>query len=801
MLFSSFILSLKELVMGTLLQDVRYGFRMLLRRPGFTLVAVLTLALGIGANSAIFSVVNAVLLRQFPYPHAERLVTMRSNMSLPDLADVQAQSQSFEDVGGVVLQALDFTGGAEPVQVQAGLSTAGIFNVLGAQPILGRTFTTQEDRMGGERVVVLSYGFWQRQFGGDASIIGKEIPLSANNYTVIGVLQKDFDAPRESPAGWASLRVGTSPAAGARGVHFLRTYWRLKPGVTLAQAQAELTNIDLRLEQEYPAENKGRRSKLMSLHERVAGDTRPALYILFGAVGLVLLIACSNFANLLLARATSREREIVIRAALGAGRGRLIRQLLTESVLLSCLGGACGLLLAMWGLDLLQTLKPANLPRLSTISIDAYGLVFGLVPALNASRLNVNEALKEGGRSATAGIARHRLSNLLVVSELAIALVLLVGAGLLIKGFWRLRAVEPGFATENLLTMRIELPAERYKEIPRQTQFRERTLDAINTLPGVEAAMVSEIPLGGDALFHNFVIEGRPPLSPGEEPELHSRSVSGDYFRTMRIPLIKGRGLTLQDREGAPLVGVINEAMAREYFSGQDPIGARVRWAREEGEPRWVTIVGVVGDVKHFGLGQPEQSALYTPYAQSSQPWKRWMSVVVRSSGDPATIASMVKARIWTVDSQLPVTKVRTMTDVMAASVAAQRFMMILLGLFAAIALILAVVGIYGLMSYSITERTHEIGIRMALGAQGRDVLRMVVGQGLKLILIGLALGLVGAFALTRIMTSLLFGVSTVDPLTFAAVSALLALVALAACYIPARRATKVDPMIALRYE
>ncbi|HEY6186740.1 MAG TPA: ABC transporter permease [Pyrinomonadaceae bacterium] len=799
--------------MGTLLQDVRYGFRMLLRRPGFTLVAVLTLALGIGANSAIFSVVNAVLLRQFPYPHAERLVTMRSNMSLPDLADVQAQSQSFEESGGVVLQALDFTGGAEPVQVQAGLSTAGIFNVLGAQPILGRTFTTQEDRMGGERVVVLSYGFWQRQFGGDASIIGKEIPLSANNYTVIGVLQKDFDAPRESPEVWASLRVVNPLAAGARGVHFLRTYWRLKPGVTLAQAQAELTNIDLRLEQEYPAENKGRRSKLMSLHERVAGDTRPALYILFGAVGLVLLIACSNFANLLLARATSREREIVIRAALGAGRGRLIRQLLTESVLLSCLGGACGLLLAMWGLDLLQTLKPANLPRLSTISIDAYvlfftlalslltGLVFGLVPALNASRLNVNEALKEGGRSATAGIARHRLSNLLVVSELAIALVLLVGAGLLIKGFWRLRAVEPGFATENLLTMRIELPAERYKEIPRQTQFRERTLEAINTLPGVEAAMVSEIPLGGDALFHNFVIEGRPPLSPGEEPELHSRSVSGDYFRTMRIPLIKGRGLTLQDREGAPLVGVINEAMAREYFSGQDPIGARVRWAREEGEPRWITIVGVVGDVKHFGLEQPEQSALYTPYAQSSQPWKRWMSVVVRSSGDPATIASMVKARIWTVDSQLPVTKVRTMTDVMAASVAAQRFMMILLGLFAAIALILAVVGIYGLMSYSITERTHEIGIRMALGAQGRDVLKMVVGQGLKLITAGIALGLVGAFALTRIMTSLLFGVSTVDPLTFAAVSALLALVALAACYIPARRATKVDPMIALRYE
>ncbi|HEX8775363.1 MAG TPA: ABC transporter permease [Pyrinomonadaceae bacterium] len=800
-------------MMGTLLQDVRYGFRMLFRRPGFTLVAVITLALGIGANTAIFSVVNAVLLRQFPYPHAERLVTMRSNMSLPDLADIQARSQSFEEAGGVVLQALDFTGGAEPVQVQAGLATAGVFNVLGAQPILGRYFTPEEDRMGGERVVVLSYGFWQRQFGADPSIIGKEIPLSANNYTVIGVLPKDFDAPRESPEVWASLRVVNPLAAGARGVHFLRTYWRLKPGVTIAQAQAELANIDERLEQEYPAENKGRRSRLVSLHERVAGDTRPALYILFGAVGLVLLIACANFANLLLARATSREREIVIRAALGAGRGRLIRQLLTESVLLSCLGGASGLMLAMWGLDLLQTLKPANLPRLSTISIDASvlfftlalslltGLIFGLVPALNASRLNVNEALKEGGRSATAGIARHRFSNVLVVSELALALVLLVGAGLLIKGFWRLRAVEPGFATDNLLTMRIELPAERYKEIPRQTQFRERALEAINTLPGVEAAMVSEIPLGGDSLFHNFVIEGRPPLSPGEEPELYSRSVSGDYFRTMRIPLIKGRALTAEDREGSALVGVINEAMAREYFAGQDPIGARVRWAREDGAPRWITIVGVAGDVKHFGLEQPEQSALYTPYAQSSQPWKRWMSVVVRSSGDPATIANMVKARIWTIDSQLPVTKVRSMTEVMASSVAAQRFMMFLLGLFAAIALILATVGIYGLMSYSITERTHEIGIRMALGAQARDVLRMVVGQGLKLIVIGIGLGLTGAFALTRIMRSLLYGVSAIDPVTFVAVSALLMLVALLACYIPARRATRVDPMIALRYE
>jgi putative ABC transport system permease protein len=481
--------------------------------------------------------------------------------------------------------------------------------------------------------------------------------------------------------------------------------------------------------------------------------------------------------------------------------------------MLSVLGGACGLVLALWGIDLLQSLKPANLPRLSAISLDAYvlfftlalsvltGLLFGLVPALNASRLNVNEALKEGGRSSTAGISRHRFSNLLVVSELALALVLLIGAGLLIKGFWRLRNVEPGFATDHLLTMRIELPEARYKEIPRQTQFRERALDAINVLPRVEAAMVSEIPLNNDSLFHNFVIEGRPPLSPGDEPELFSRTVAGDYFRVMRIPLLKGRDFTKQDREGAPLVGVINDAMAREYFPNGDAIGSRVRWARQEGEPQWLTIVGVVGDVKHFGLEQPEMPAIYTPYAQLTQPWKRWMSVVVRSDGDPATIANMVKGQIWTVDKELPVTKVRTMTEVMASSVASQRFMMLLLGIFAAVALALASVGIYGLMSYSITERTHEIGIRMALGAQGRDVLKMVVGQGLKLIMSGVALGLVGAFALTRIMSSLLFGVSAVDPLTFLAVSVVLAVVALLACYIPARRATKVDPMVALRYE
>jgi putative ABC transport system permease protein len=534
--------------------------------------------------------------------------------------------------------------------------------------------------------------------------------------------------------------------------------------------------------------------------------------VLLGAVALVLLIACANFANLLLARAASREQEFVVRAALGAGRGRLVRQLLTESVLLSLIGGAVGLLLARWGVDLFLAFKPANLPRLSEIGIDlrvlaftlsvsvATGLLFGLAPALSATRLNLNEALKEGGRGSTGSAARQRVRSVLVVSEIALALVLLIGAGLLIKSFWHLQSVDPGFNTANLLTMRVELPEARYREIPKQTLFRQRLLDAMNSLPGVQASMISELPMSGDLLTHNFIIEGRDPLAPGDEPELVTRSVSIDYFRTMEIPLLAGRGFSVQDNADTPMVAVINQSMVREYFPNKDPIGARFRWAR--GNPTaWISIVGVVGDVKHFGFERAEQPAAYTAYEQLDQPWKRWMTLVIRSNSDQAALAAHVKRQLWTVDGQIPVTRVRSMTEVMSASLAEQRFNMALLGIFAAVALTLAAVGIYGVMSYSVTQRTHEIGVRIALGADRSNVVTLVLRQGLVLTAIGVVTGLAAALALTRVMSSLLFGVSATDPLTFAIISVLLGGVALAACFVPARRATKVDPMVALRYE
>src|SRR6266496_4920575 len=798
--------------MEVLFRDVRYGLRSLLKRPGFTAVAVITLALGIGVNTAIFSVINALLLRPLSYQEPDRIVTFRSNQSSPDLADVEAQTKTFSTLGGLVAQPLDYTGGSEPIQFQVGQVTGGFFETLGVKPERGRFIMAADDRTGAPYVVVLSHALWSKQFSNGQQILGKTIPLSGNVYTIIGVMPAAFVSPRDNTEAWTPVHVSNPVAANFRGVHFLRTYGRLAPGVIIEQARAEMQVIDKNLAAQYPADNKNRSTVLIPLQERIVGQSRQSLLILFAAVSLVLLIACANYANLLLARAAEREREFVIKSALGAGRWRLMRQLLTESVLVSLAGGVIAVLLAIWGTSLLVALKPENLPRLEEIGVDARvlgftfaislltGVVFGLLPAWTASRGRVNEALKEGGRSATAGGARQRLRSTFVVVELAVALILLVGAGLLIKTFWNLRSVEPGFSPDHLLTMRVELPEARYKEVDTQTRFRSQALAGINSLPGVQAAMISELPLSGDALDHDFVIDGRPPIAPGDEPSLQSRSIMGDYFHTMKIPLRKGRDFGPQDFvDKAPLVGIANDAMVRQYFPNENPLGKRVRFVRNP-QVEWITIVGVVGDVKHFGLDLPEQPGLYSPYTQANA-WKRWMAVVARTQSDPAGMALAIKQQIWKVDSQLPITKVETMNEVAAGSFAARRFNMLLLAIFAALAVVLAAVGIYGVMSYAVTQRTQEIGIRMALGARASDVLKLVIRSGVTLILLGVAIGIAGAAALTRLLATFLFGVTPTDTRVFLAVSAVLIFVALLACYLPARRSTKVDPLVALRYE
>ena len=798
--------------MDSLLKDLRYAVRGLMKRPAFTIVAIITLGLGIGLNTAIFSVINGVLLRPLPYKDPGNLITFRRNESTLDLADVVSQTKTLSSLGGIVVVPLAYTGAGEPVQIQVGEVTGGFFETFGVQPQLGRFITYADDQNGAPFVAVLSHEMWTRQFNADPQIIGKSLELSGNAYTVIGVMPASFINPREITTAWTPVRVSNPVAANFRGVHFLRSYGRLASGVSLEQVRAEMQVIDANLAAQYPADNKNRNTVVMNLHERIVGDSRQTLFILFAAVGFVLLIACANFANLLLARAAEREREFVIRGALGAGRWRLIRQLLTESVLVSVAGGVVAVILAIWATNAMVALKPDSLPRLSEVGVDGRvlaftlgvsvltGLLFGLLPAWTASRGGVSEALKEGGRSATAGGARQRLRSMFVVVELAVALVLLVGAGLLIKTFWNLRSVESGFNPEHLLTMRIVLPENRYKDVAPQVRFRNQVLSGVNSLPGVQAAMISELPLSGDSLDHNFLIENRPPIAQGDEPSLETRSIMGDYFKVMEIPLHAGRDFGSQDFvENAPLVGIVNDAMVQQYFKDEDPLGKRIRWARDP-ETRWMTIIGVVGDVKHFGLDVAEQPAFYSPYTQAA-PWKRWQSIVARTQTDPRTMVQIVKKEIWKVDSQLPVTYVETMNDLAAASFGARRFNMSLLSLFALLALILAAVGIYGVMSYAVTQRTQEIGIRMALGAQTIDVLKLIIRNGMMLIIVGVAIGLTGAFALTRLMASLLFGVTPTDGFTIGAVSLVLIVVALLACFIPARKATKVDPLVALRYE
>ena len=797
----------------TLLQDLLFALRMLRKNPGFTVVAGLTLALGIGANTAIFSVIDSVLLSLLPYPEPQQLIVTKQDDSLQNVIDIQRQTHTLSQGGGVNIEAMDYTGGTEPVQILAAYVDAGLLETLGVPPMLGRIIAPDEDVRGGPRNIVVSYHFWQDFLSSDPHALGKTIPLSGNNYAVIGVMPAGFALPREHADVFVSLWVAYPEAAPYRGVHFMRTYWRLKPGMALSQAQAEMSTIDRRLAEQYPNTERDRETLLVPLHQWLTGDVRPALLVLFGAVGLVLLIACANFAGLLMARAIARQQEFAIRASLGAGRSRLIRQALTESGILAIIGGAAGLLLAKWGMGFLVSLKPAELERFSGIQMDAHvflfvfgislltGAVFGLMPAWSAARADAAESLRDGARGSTAGPFSQVLRQLLVSVEFALALILLVGAGLLIKGFSRLRSVNPGFNPANVMTMHLQLPAIRYAEIPRQTEFRRQVLVRLNSLPGVDAAMVTDIPLGGNYLSHSFVIDGRPPVPVGAEPETQTLSVMGDYFRVMQVPIRAGRGFTAMDREGQPLVAVVNEEMVRKFFPHENPLGARIDWSRREGPHQWMTVIGVAQDVKHSGLNQPVDPAVYAPFPQSDEAWRRWMTLAIRTPGASAELIEDVKKQVWSVDSQIPVSEVHSMEDLMGVSLAQQRFNMLLLGLFAALALILATVGIYGMMAYRVGQRMREIGIYIALGAQRRDVLRLVLSDGAKLAFFGIAMGIAGAIALTRVMTSLLFEVKPTDPETFAVVATLLAIVALAACYVPTRRAMRVDPVVALRYE
>ncbi|MCA1642075.1 MAG: ABC transporter permease [Acidobacteria bacterium] len=804
-------------MLGTIWLDVRYAARGLLKSPSFSAVALLALALGIGANSAIFSVVNGVLLRPLPYQNPERLVwvggnirggTPRASVSPPDFLDYRAQSSSFEEFAAStsVPFPLNLTGGGgEPERLTGSVVTTNYFRAFGVKPLLGRTFNPEEEQTASSApVVVLSYGLWQRRFGADPNVVGKSVTIDGKSATVVGVTPQSFQYPAGTEI-WAPLSFD-NPEMKVRRAHFLRPIGLLKPGVTVAQAQAETDVIARRLEQQYPDSNTRWSLNLLPLQEQVVGNVRTSLWVLLGAVGFVLLIACANVANLMLARATARHKEIAIRTALGASRGRVVRQLLTESVLLSLLGGALGVILAVWSVDALVSFAEGNVPRAAEIRIDSRvlgftfavsvltGAIFGLFPALRASKPDLNEVLKEGGRSSTS-VRHNRVRSSLVVAEVALALMLLVGAGLLIRSFVGLQHVNPGFDPRGVLATRISLSRAKYAKPEQGAAFFDQLLQRVAALPGIEAVgTISELPLSGQPNDTYFTIAERPPQDSTEQVTADFRRASHDYFRAMSIPVLRGRTFTEQEVRADAKVVVINETFAQTFFAGEDPLGKHLVIQTDAKAPH--EIVGVVADVRHRSLEMGVYQMMYVPTLKVSN-----NNVVIRASSDPAGLAAAVRQQVAAIDRDQPVSTIRTMTDVLSESVAQQRFRTMLLAAFACVALLLAAVGIYGVISYSVTQRTHENGVRMALGAQRGDVVRLVVRGGLALTLLGVGLGLAGSFALTRVMSGLLFGVGATDPATFAGITVLLTVVALLACYLPARRATRVDPMIALRHE
>ncbi len=807
--------------METLWQDLRYSLRALVRKPAFTLATVITLALGIGANTAIFSVINALLLRSLPYPDAGRLVMVTlndrggpiGNTSYADYTDWKERSRSFDQLSAIRSWGGTLTGQGEPEMIEGMRVSASYFRTLGISPALGRDFTAAEDRPDTRFVVILSHSLWQRRFNADPAVIGKPVVLTGNTFTVVGVMPRgfeDFLAANfyQRAEVWAPLGYSPADPWACRGCQHLKAVGRVRSDVSLDQARAEMNAISEALVREHPQSYPMPGITITRLQDDFVGALRPALFVLLGAVGFVLLIACANVANLLLARATERQREMAIRAALGASRGRIMRQLLTESVTLSMLGAGLGLLLSAWGTELLTALSPATMFKLQEVRMDGRvlgftlaisiltGLLFGLAPALHAARPEVQLALSEGGRGSS-GKGQRRLRGLLVVTEVALALVLLIGAGLLVRSFTRLLDVTPGFESGNLLTMMVPANGPRYEKDEQVRAFYQEAIKRIERLPGVEAAgIVSNLPLGGNMDKSGLHIEEKPLANPADAPSAERYSISPDYLRAMRIPVLRGRGFTDQDGANAPLVALINQTLARQVWPNEDPIGKRIRLGSIENPLR--TIVGVVGDVNHYGLDTPPDLQAYVPHAQWTD---SYMLFAVRTANDPTAIADAARREVWSVDKDIPVYQVATMERLVASSVAQRRFTLVLLGVFAGVALLVAAIGIYSVMSYSVTNRTNEIGIRMALGAGAGDVFRLVVGQGMKLAAAGVATGLIAAFALTRLMTGLLFGVSASDPLTFAGVGLLLALVAFVACWIPARRATKVDPMTALRCE
>jgi putative ABC transport system permease protein len=800
-----------------MLNDLRYALRQLIKAPSFTIVAILTLALGIGACTAIFSVVNVVLLRPLNYPKPDRIVIIREtnlpqfpefSVSPPNYLDWEKQTKSYEYLAAYTGAGLNLTGEGEPQRLVGVKATAHYFDAYGVKPVLGRMLLPDEDAPGKNHVVVLSYPFWQRVFGGTRDVAGRAIQLNGEPYTVVGVAPIGFGLTSKVDV-WTPMAFKPDETANdARGGHYISVVGRLRPGVTAAQARAELEVIASQLAKQYPDSNKGWGIILMPLQDYSVRDVRPVLYTLLGAVGCVLLIACANLANLLLARATARHREISIRAALGASRGRLVRQLLTESVVLSLCGGVAGVILARWGLDALLALAPTSLPRISEIHLDngvlifslalsiITGLVFGIAPAWLAARADVNEALKQGSRGSTEGGARGRLRSALVVLEVTFALMLLGGAGLLARSFMQLAHVDPGFTPDNATLLRLSLPQKKYAMPEQQTAFADALLERVKALPGVQSAGITHsMPLVGDYVL-GFNIEGRPAIAPSDLPSTNYYAVTPDYFRAMGIRLIRGRTFTPQDDAKAPRVAVINETMARQQFPNEDPIGKRINITN--GPDTWRQIVGIVGDIKQYGVDKATSAQAYEPFAQV--PFSS-LNVVIRTNGSPAALLGALRPAVYAVDKDQPVGTIRPLEEIMAESIASQRFAMTLLTVFSLVALVIAAVGIYGVMAYSVVQRTGEFGIRMALGAQQRDVLRLVLAQGGRLVGLGLIIGLAGTLAASRAMGSMLFNTSAQDPLTLGTITLLLGAVALIACLLPANRATKVNPIEALRAE